>query len=57
MIFVDAYNYIGRYDEALKHSYRTIYLSHKNYKQQNVFKQYWYTITLQNNKENKVVLG
>lgn len=53
MIVVDAYNYIGRYDEALKHSYRTIYLSHKNYKQQNVFKQYWYTITLQNNKENK----
>ena len=53
MLVVDAYNYIGRYDDALKHSYRAIYLSYKNNKQPIVFKQYWYTITLQNNKENK----
>ncbi len=53
MLAVDAYNYIGRYNEALKYSYRAIYLSHGNNKQKDIFKQYWYTITLQNEKENK----
>lgn len=51
MLTVDAYNYIGRYDDALKYSYRAIYLSHGSNKQQDIFKQYWYTITLQNDKE------
>ena len=55
MLAVDAYNYIGRYDEALMYSYRAIYLSHGNYKQQDIFKQYWYTITLQNDKEKKKI--
>lgn len=53
MLAVDAYNYIGRYNDALKYSYRAIYLSNGNNKQKDIFRQYWYTITLQNDKENK----
>ena len=53
MLAVDAYNYIGRYNDALKYSYRAIYLSNGNNKQKDIYKQYWYTITLQNDKENK----
>lgn len=55
MLAVDAYNYIGRYDDALKYSYRAIYLSHGSNKQQDIFKQYWYTNTLQNDKESKEI--
>ena len=50
MLATDAYNYIRKYDKALKCSYRAIYLSHGNYKKQDIFKQYWYTLTLKNDK-------
>lgn len=53
MLVVDAYNYIRKYDKALKCSYRAIYLSHGNYKKQDIFRQYWYTLTLKNDKTNK----
>ena len=52
MLAVDAYNYIGKYDEALKYSYKAIYLSNKKIKQQDIFKQFWYTISLQNEKKD-----
>ncbi len=53
MIAVEAYNYIGKYKVARDCSYNAIYLSKNNFKSQEAFKQFWYTITLCDNEEKK----
>lgn len=46
VIAADAYKHIGKYEEAKYCSYKAIYLAKNNSKYQEVFKQFWYTLTL-----------
>lgn len=54
MIAVDAFRYIGKYDEAVKYSYRAIYLAKGNNKYQDTCRQFWYTLTLIPNKSDNI---
>lgn len=51
MTAVEAYNHIGKYENAKSCSYNAIYLSKNNSRYQDAFKQFWYTLTLCDNKE------
>lgn len=53
MLAVEAYNYIGKHDDAIKCSYKAIYLGDNNPKYRDSFKQYWTTIVLHDKKENE----
>ena len=51
MTAVEAYNHIGKYENAKSCSYNAIYLSKNKSRYQDAFKQFWYTLTLCDNKE------
>lgn len=51
MTAVEAYNHVGKYENAKNCSYNAIYLSKNNSRYQDAFKQFWYTLTLCDNKE------
>ncbi len=50
MIVADGFRYNGNYEEALKCLYKAIYLSKEEKKYEDVYSQFWYTITMFSNK-------
>lgn len=53
MLGAEAYAYIGKSDEAIKCSYRAIYLSSTTSKHNDVFKQFWSLVMLSGEKNYK----
>ncbi len=53
MTAVEAYNHIGKYNDAQNCSYKAIYLSKNSASYSNAFKQFWYTLTLCEDNEEK----
>ncbi len=55
MLIVEAYKHIGNYEEAIKNSYKTLYLVNNNYSTTNVFKQFFGCILIYGNKIHREI--
>ena len=53
MLAAESYNYIGKNTDAIKCSYKAIYLCDNNPKYKDAFKQYWSTIVFHAKQEDK----